>query len=526
MNWQQELLNQATTAAKAAAKPKGGKVRPRDRDRGSISRAIALGIPPRRVLLAVRPTFLADQAAGRVSFLPLLSQASKVSKKVVPPPPAPVSVKTVKTKKGTVKLNAAALNAANVPGADLLEELAARFILNCPEEELNNFERIMFLVEQAHWYYEDFVREEKPHLRGMKLREFAEIMFNKCASLRRYRGKVDEIYKKFTAYKFSVPTGGLIVLNPKLDKCVMVKGYKSGSSWGFPKGKINKDEPDMECAVREVLEEVGVDFTGLTREEDSIVINRVVDKESGLKQRSRLFIVPGIAEETHFATQTRKEISKIAWHPVASLVKEEGKKYFFVKPFVQPLLKWIKAAKSDGRGGARAGGTTGRARSPRARIRSCRRRRGRAGGGRARVPLRYRGRGDGEVPDLRQLRLRPGACESSHGKGAVDAKSFVEKHETVFDDTAPVDALSVRSKRPALLRSRLALARRPFRLARASRSTKESRVARRRGCIPPEARARCRRRTREGTGGRRGPPPRRKRGRGSLGKRTRASARV
>ena len=41
----------------------------------------------------------------------------------------------------------------------------------------------MFLVEQAHWYYEDFVREEKPHLRGMKLREFAELMFNKCASL-------------------------------------------------------------------------------------------------------------------------------------------------------------------------------------------------------------------------------------------------------------------------------------------------------------------------------------------------------
>ena len=104
-------------------------------------------------------------------------------------------MKTVKTKKGTVKLNAAALNAANVPGADLLEELAARFILNCPEEELNNFERIMFLVEQAHWYYEDFVREEKPHLRGMKLREFAELMFNKCASLRPCRGKVDEFAK-------------------------------------------------------------------------------------------------------------------------------------------------------------------------------------------------------------------------------------------------------------------------------------------------------------------------------------------
>lgn len=275
------------------------------------------------------------------------------------PLPTPAVVKQVGggKKGGGAKLNGAAVplrqklkasNAANLPSTDLLEELAARFVLNCPEEELNSFERILFLVEQAHWYYEDFVREEQPHLRGMKLREFAELMFNKCSTLKRYRGKVDEIYKKFTNYKFSVPVGGLIILNPKLDKCVMVKGYKSGSSWGFPKGKINKDEPEAACAAREVLEEVGVDFSAYVsdREEDSIVVHRVVDRETGLKQRSRLFIVPGVSEQTHFATQTRKEISQIAWHPLTMLAKaEEGKKYFFVKPFVQPLLKWIKTNK-------------------------------------------------------------------------------------------------------------------------------------------------------------------------------------
>jgi len=45
------------------------------------------------------------------------------------------------------------------------------------------------------------------------------------------KGNVDEIYKAFTNYKFSVPVAGLIVLNPAMDKCVMVKGYNSGSSW-------------------------------------------------------------------------------------------------------------------------------------------------------------------------------------------------------------------------------------------------------------------------------------------------------
>ena len=33
---------------------------------------------------------------------------------------------------------------------------------------------------------------------------------------------------------------------------VLVKGWKSSSGWGFPKGKINQNEPSHECAVREV----------------------------------------------------------------------------------------------------------------------------------------------------------------------------------------------------------------------------------------------------------------------------------
>ena len=36
----------------------------------------------------------------------------------------------------------------------------------------------------------------------------------------------------------NVPTFGAILLNAELDKCLMVKGWKSGASWGFPKGKV------------------------------------------------------------------------------------------------------------------------------------------------------------------------------------------------------------------------------------------------------------------------------------------------
>ncbi len=63
---------------------------------------------------------------------------------------------------------------------------------------------------------------------------------------------IDEIFASFTHYKTRVPVCGAILLNTALDKCLLVKGWHSRSSWGFPKGKINKDEPELECAKREV----------------------------------------------------------------------------------------------------------------------------------------------------------------------------------------------------------------------------------------------------------------------------------
>ena len=36
-----------------------------------------------------------------------------------------------------------------MPPPDVLQDLCSRFILNCPAEELQSFERLLFLVEQA-----------------------------------------------------------------------------------------------------------------------------------------------------------------------------------------------------------------------------------------------------------------------------------------------------------------------------------------------------------------------------------------
>ena len=43
-------------------------------------------------------------------------------------------------------------------------ELAAKFLLNAPPEELADDNRLFFLLEQAHWYYMDFSYEQNKKL--------------------------------------------------------------------------------------------------------------------------------------------------------------------------------------------------------------------------------------------------------------------------------------------------------------------------------------------------------------------------
>lgn len=51
----------------------------------------------------------------------------------------------------------------------------SRFVLNVPKEDLQSFERILFLVEYAHWFYEDNSVEKNPSLKSFNLKEFTSL---------------------------------------------------------------------------------------------------------------------------------------------------------------------------------------------------------------------------------------------------------------------------------------------------------------------------------------------------------------
>ncbi|KAJ3681012.1 hypothetical protein LUZ60_015501 [Juncus effusus] len=230
-----------------------------------------------------------------------------------------------------------------LPTQELLDDLCSRFLLNVPNEDLETFERILFLLEQAHWFYEDNSVEQDPSLRSLSFKEFTSLMFHNCAHLRPYIKYLDAIHRHFTEYKSSVPVSGAIILDETLERCLLVKGWKANACWSFPRGKRGKDEEDAHVAIREVEEETGFDLRDLLNEEDYL--------ETVLgEQKLRLYIVPGVKSDFVFAPRTKKEISEIAWHRLDELEPYSesvvtrsiiGLKLYMVAPFLDPIKTWI-----------------------------------------------------------------------------------------------------------------------------------------------------------------------------------------
>ncbi|KAL8538596.1 hypothetical protein ACS0TY_000567 [Phlomoides rotata] len=229
-----------------------------------------------------------------------------------------------------------------LPPQELLDDLCSRFVLNVPKEDQQSFERILFLVEYAHWFYEDNSVEKNPSLKSLTLKEFTTLLFNNCDVLKPYVPHIDDIFKDFTSYKVRVPVTGAIILDETYERCLLVKGWK-GTSWSFPRGKKNKDEEDHNCAIREVLEETGFDVSPLLNKDD---YNEMIFGQ----QRVRLYIVAGVKEDTFFAPLTKKEISEIAWqridelqHANADVISRgiTGLKLYMVAPFLASLKSWI-----------------------------------------------------------------------------------------------------------------------------------------------------------------------------------------
>lgn len=164
-------------------------------------------------------------------------------------------------------------------------------------------------------------------------------------------------FEEFLIYKRRIPVRGAILLNHDMDSVVLVKGWKKGANWSFPRGKINKDEDDLICAIREVYEETGYDLqaAGLVPENRQVKHITLPIRD----QDMRLYVFRDVPMDTHFEPKTRKEISKIQWWRISDLpgFRKKGQqhseaasntsKFYMVASFLRDLRKWIMEQKKE-----------------------------------------------------------------------------------------------------------------------------------------------------------------------------------
>lgn len=239
-----------------------------------------------------------------------------------------------------------------------LDDLYVRFIINRPQEDLSEVERLCFAIEESHWYYEDFIRPLEPSLPTFALKDFVEKVFEHCPLLSDYSKAHSKMaFEQFIQYKKRIPVRGAILLNPSMDKVVLVKGWKKSANWGFPRGKVNKDEAPLDCAIRELLEETGFDLrrAGLVPQNGRVKHIEIEIKE----QQIRLYVFRNVLEDTVFQPQTRCEISDVKWWKISDLpafrkrpqkgepvgpavdAASRAGKFYMVAPFLDKLKKWI-----------------------------------------------------------------------------------------------------------------------------------------------------------------------------------------
>lgn len=207
-------------------------------------------------------------------------------------------------------------------------------------------------------YYEDFIRPLDQSLPSLNLRQFCYLIFQYCPLLQQFSDYHAAAFTEFLAYKTRVPVRGAIMLDQDMEQVVLVKGWKKNASWSFPRGKINKDENDLDCAIRETYEETGYDIRAAN----------LIEKDSAVKyidvtlreQQLRLYVIRGVPLDTHFEPRTRKEISKIDWYRIADLpggkkhvttdnINDQKSKFYMVAPFIGHLKGWIKHQKRQDR---------------------------------------------------------------------------------------------------------------------------------------------------------------------------------
>ena len=152
----------------------------------------------------------------------------------------------------------------------------------------------------------------------LKTKEFEDIWFNvwgKTANFSHYKNEETVSKEKFYQLKHGI--NGLYTLADLVDASPT---KWEEPEWGFPKGRRNYNETDLDCSVREFNEETGYNLNKTSIVHNISPFEEIFCGSNYKSYKHKYFLTQMEFEESEPAIQESNEISQIQWKSYADCI--------------------------------------------------------------------------------------------------------------------------------------------------------------------------------------------------------------
>ncbi|CAJ1447059.1 unnamed protein product [Effrenium voratum] len=194
------------------------------------------------------------------------------------------------------------------------------------------------LFKGAYWFFlDEIVAPCKGHFPSLGAEQFVQLL----AAQEQTPNTWVEEFQQWSQRQLAKPRCGAAIFDARQERLLMVQSFHR--VWCFPAGKLEEGEEEVDCAVREVQEEIGIDIADRINERQ-FVKSIITDKQ----QRAipvKLFIITGIPEKSSFKPRVKQEIEKIAWIRVSKLPgwgsEATNLRFLQMGSLVPELKRWL-----------------------------------------------------------------------------------------------------------------------------------------------------------------------------------------
>jgi 8-oxo-dGTP diphosphatase len=190
--------------------------------------------------------------------------------------------------------------------------LRDNFIKSINNIPTGSVERILY-IQSKYWEFSDSPENADEKI---DFKEFCNLVYLEHNI---QDSKLSDDLSEYSQHSLKATRCGFIIFNENSTKLLLVQNVNS-SSWAFPKGKCNPNEPTLNCAIRETKEE-----TNITIKKNN-VWNKYVKFKSSAFRCKYMFYITNVNEKV-IVKPKANEITNIKWFDLQNVLNSNCKAF-------------------------------------------------------------------------------------------------------------------------------------------------------------------------------------------------------